>query len=525
MDKPNNSHPHKTPSFWHGIREYFILRFGYRVSLLSQLRFFSHNLGAKHLEVAVGSGKLLSLCFYYAKWKGLKLPEHIDAFDCSEVMYKSASKRFEASNNIKIIKSDITSLPYSDNSFDTINVANRIDSFTDINSALCELSRVLKDDGRMAINLLLIAKGDSFSARLSNKVYAWCVKNGILNTRSDVKPIKNTLKKNNLEICDGYINGNTYNIILKKKTIQNEGETTEFEIIEPTSENLKFKYQEAFKRNIGWLKKSEIKTIKEARIATAGLGGVGAIHLMTLSRIGFEKFNFADYDQFELVNFNRQIGAGMSTIGAYKTSVIRDMLLDINPNTKMKILNGPITANNIDTFLEDCDIYLDSIDIFSIEIRILLFERCRQLGIPVITAAPIGMGVSYLVFAPTEYKFTDYFNLSKHNTIDDNFINFLIGLNPTLCSSRYLADPSAVNAKTKDTTSLMIGCELVAAVAATEILKIVLSRGKVYYAPYYHLFDAYLHKHKVGYLYFGNRNPLQKIKYHILKKRLFSTDK
>lgn len=490
--------------WWQIIRDYFIIRITYQVSLLSQLRFFSKNLSAKHLEVAIGSGSFFTLCLKYAKFKKLNL---------------------SANEHAEIINNEMAALSYEDKSFDTINVVNCINSFTDINASLGELHRVLKDDGRIAINILLSIKGNSYAERLANKVNAWGIKKGLSHTPFELKAIKRSFNINGFVIEDGYIHGNSYNVIVKKQLTQNTIQSDKFEMIEPTSANPTFNYQEAFKRNIGWFKHSDIKPIKETRIATVGLGGVGGFHLMSLSRLGFEKFNVADFDQFELVNFNRQLGATMSTLGENKTAVIRDMIMDINPNTQMKILNDAITSDNIDEFLEDCDIYIDSIDVFSIDARIMLFERCRQLGIPVITAAPIGMGVSYIVFQPSEYKFTDYFNLATTQSLDEKFIKFLIGLNPTLCSSRYLAEPSAVNVKTKDTTSLVIGCELAASVAATEILKLVLGRGKTYYAPYYHLFDAYLHKHKIGYLYFGNRNPLQKIKYHILKRILFSPEK
>lgn len=501
----NNTNKHASSrTWWEVIRDYFVTRLTYQVSLLSQLRFFSQNLSGNHLDIARTTALYHRLCIQYAKFKQLRLSE---------------------SESHLISMSDSNILPYRETSFDTINIVNVINSVNDFESSLRELRRVLKDDGSIAINFMLKTNGNSYSARLANYVNSWCIKHGIMHTPSDLKTIKHNFKTCGFIITDGYISGNTYNVTLKKASKSDATQSNEFELVEPTTTNPLFDYNIAFKRNIGWLTHSDVEKIRATRIATAGLGGVGSFHIMSLSRLGFEKFNIADYDQFELANFNRQLGATMSTLGENKTTVIRDMLVDTNPNTQMKIFNCAITPDNIDDFLEDCDIYIDSIDIFSINMRIKLFERCRQLGIPVITAAPIGMGVSYIVFQPSEYKFTDYFNLTTTQTIDDQFLKFLIGLNPTLCSSRYLAEPSAVNVKNKDTTSLVIGVELAASVTSAEILKLVLGRGKVYSAPHYHLFDAFLNKHKVGYLYFGNRNPLQKIKYRILKRLLFTPEK
>ena len=74
-----------------------------------------------------------------------------------------------------------------------------------------------------------------------------------------------------------------------------------------------FDYSTAFSRNIGWLTQAEQSRLRNARIAIAGMGGVGGIHLVTLARLGIGKFNIADFDTFDQANFNRQAGAGMRT--------------------------------------------------------------------------------------------------------------------------------------------------------------------------------------------------------------------
>src|SRR5689334_6047816 len=100
----------------------------------------------------------------------------------------------------------------------------------------------------------------------------------------------------------------------------------------PSSHN-----QTAFARNIGWVTDAESRAIAGKRIAIAGLGGVGGSHLLTLVRMGIGGFNIADFDTFELANFNRQAGATMSNLGKPKVDVLADMARDINPHADLKL--------------------------------------------------------------------------------------------------------------------------------------------------------------------------------------------
>ena len=83
-----------------------------------------------------------------------------------------------------------------------------------------------------------------------------------------------------------------------------------------------FSYEEAFSRNLGWLTEWEQQALRYKRIAIAGMGGVGGFHLLTLVRFGVGVFNIADGDAFDLVNFNRQAGATLESIGHSKVAVM-----------------------------------------------------------------------------------------------------------------------------------------------------------------------------------------------------------
>ncbi|MEM7692446.1 MAG: ThiF family adenylyltransferase [Pseudomonadota bacterium] len=160
-----------------------------------------------------------------------------------------------------------------------------------------------------------------------------------------------------------------------------------------------FNYNEAFSRNLGWIDSKEQSTLKSKRIAIAGMGGVGFDHMVRMARLGIGNFTLSDLDVFEQVNFNRQYGATMSTVGQPKVDVAEEVLRSINPEAEVRSLKDGVNEENLDEFLADADIYIDSLDFFALDIRRAVFRRCRELGIPAITAAPMGMGTALLATA------------------------------------------------------------------------------------------------------------------------------
>src|SRR5437588_4318201 len=101
-----------------------------------------------------------------------------------------------------------------------------------------------------------------------------------------------------------------------------------------------FCYEEAFSRNLGWLTEWEQQALRYKRIAIAGMGGVGGFHLLTLVRFGIGAFNIADGDTFDLVNFNRQAGATLGSIGRSKVAVMADSARQINPEVRINGFHG-----------------------------------------------------------------------------------------------------------------------------------------------------------------------------------------
>lgn len=278
-----------------------------------------------------------------------------------------------------------------------------------------------------------------------------------------------------------------------------------------------FNYEDAFSRNIGWLTEQEQQFIRTQKVAIAGLGGVGSEHLVTLCRLGITQFHISDFDDYEVHNFNRQAGAYMSTVGRPKCNVMEDTALDINPEAIVKTFPSGIDESNVDEFLKGVDIYVDSLDFFALKARKLIFAKCEVNGIPIVTAAPIGMGTALLCFTPKSMSFSDYFDFKKSDSENDAFIKFLIGLTPSMLQRNYLVDPTTADFIAKKGPSTSMAVKLCAGTAATYVLKLLLNRGDVPVAPYGLHFDAYNNKLKKTWRPFGNRNPIQRIAFSIAK--------
>ena len=284
-----------------------------------------------------------------------------------------------------------------------------------------------------------------------------------------------------------------------------------------------FDYDQAFSRNIGWVTESEQQRLRRSRVAIGGLGGVGGFHLTTLVRLGVGKLSIADFDTFDLVNFNRQAGATMSSLGRPKLDVLADMALDINPELDLRTFPEGVQPSNLDAFLAEVDVYVDGLDFFAFDARRATFAACERLGIPVVTAAPLGMGVALLVFGPGGMPFEDYFGFEGCDELE-MAIRFLVGLSPAMLQRGYVADMSRINLAEHRGPSSIAACQLCAGVAAVETLKLLLGRDGIRFAPRGVHFDAYKMRLKYTWRPFGFRNPLQQATLGLVR-RLLRSDK
>ncbi|MBJ6723661.1 ThiF family adenylyltransferase [Geomesophilobacter sediminis] len=277
--------------------------------------------------------------------------------------------------------------------------------------------------------------------------------------------------------------------------------------------------RDAFSRNIGLVSEAEQEKLLKARVAVAGAGGVGGLHLLTLARLGLGNFSIADLDTFDTVNINRQFGAMSSTLGKPKAEVLAQMVQDINPYADVRVFEHGVTLDNLDAFLEGVDVYVDGIDFFEIEIRRAIFQRCREKGIYAITSAPLGFGATLQVFSPTGMTFDDYFGIDDEMDFVEKIASFASGLGPQPYHIRYL-DLSKVNFANRTGPAVAPACTMAASLIATEVAKIVTGKGTVLAAPHYLQIDLLLGKFKRGFLFMGGKNPLQKLKKWLILRKV-----
>jgi molybdopterin/thiamine biosynthesis adenylyltransferase len=271
-----------------------------------------------------------------------------------------------------------------------------------------------------------------------------------------------------------------------------------------------FAYDRAFARNIGWLTPDEQRTLRGKTVAIAGMGGVGGVHLLTLARLGIGAFRIADFDRFDIANFNRQVGATVSTLGQEKAAVLAAMARDINPELDIQVFSQGVDASDPSNFLRGADLYIDGLDFFAFAARQATFAACAAAGIPAVTAAPLGMGSALLTFMPGRMSFDEYF-LWGDLPDDEKALRFMVGLAPAGLHRPYLVEPTAVNLAERRGPSTFMACQLCAGIAATEALKILLKRGKVLAAPHGLQFDAYRNKLVRTWRPGGNNHPLQRL--------------
>ena len=205
------------------------------------------------------------------------------------------------------------------------------------------------------------------------------------------------------------------------------------------------------------------------------------------------------------------------TLSNSPTSI--DRPVQINPECDIRIFKHGVQPENVGDFFRDVDLYVDGLDFFAIPARQMVFAWCHEHGIPATTVAPLGISAGLLNFLPGQMSFEDYFQWGDLPEME-KALRFLVGLAPAILHRHYLADPSRVNLKARKGPSTIMACQLCAGVAASEAMKILLGRGKVWAAPHGIQFDGYRNKLAHTWRPGGNRNPINRIAIAIAKRQL-----
>ncbi len=280
-----------------------------------------------------------------------------------------------------------------------------------------------------------------------------------------------------------------------------------------------FDYDEAFSRHAGLIDPDEQKILRGSTVAIVGMGGVGGVHLTTLARLGIGNFRIIDPDVFNLVNFNRQQGASMGSVGRNKAQVMAEQALAINPDLNLVKFEVPITAGNVSEVIGDADILVDGIDFFAIDERRMIFAEARRRGIWGLTAGPLGFSAAWLSFDPGGMLFDEYFDIVDGMDRMDKLIAFLLGLAPAATHRTYM-DLSQADPASGRGPSAGLACQLCAGVVAAQVVRLLLKRGGPEPAPRYHQFDAYRQILKSGRLLGGNGSPWNRLKRRRVRRKL-----
>ena len=144
-----------------------------------------------------------------------------------------------------------------------------------------------------------------------------------------------------------------------------------------------------FSRTELLLGKDAMERLAGARVAVFGIGGVGGYVCEALVRSGVGAFDLIDDDKVCLTNLNRQIIATRKTVGRYKTEVMKERILDINPDADVRIHNCFFLPENADEFpFEEYDYVVDAVD--TVTAKIALVMKAKEKHIPVISSMGAG---------------------------------------------------------------------------------------------------------------------------------------
>ena len=159
-----------------------------------------------------------------------------------------------------------------------------------------------------------------------------------------------------------------------------------------------------FKTRTGLIIGNEgIEKLQNSNVIVFGVGGVGSFAAEAIARAGVGKMTIVDFDDVDITNINRQIPALHSTVGKYKVDVMKERILDINPNIDIKAIRAKYIAENSEQLLcENYDYVVDAIDMVTSKIH--LIESCVKKNLNIISS--MGMGNK---LDPTKIVVTDIY--------------------------------------------------------------------------------------------------------------------
>ena len=155
-----------------------------------------------------------------------------------------------------------------------------------------------------------------------------------------------------------------------------------------------------------------INRLKGAKVAVFGIGGVGGYVCEALVRSGVGAFDLIDDDKVCLTNLNRQIIATRKTVGKYKVDVMKERILDINPDADVQVHKCFFLPENAADFpFEEYDYIVDAVD--TVTAKISLVMKAKELNIPIISSMGAGNKLDASLFKVADIYQTKVCPLAK----------------------------------------------------------------------------------------------------------------
>lgn len=150
----------------------------------------------------------------------------------------------------------------------------------------------------------------------------------------------------------------------------------------------------------------KVQELQNKKVIVFGIGGVGGYVCEALCRSGVGTIDIVDNDKVSLSNINRQIIALHSSVGEYKTEVMKKRMIDINPSVSVNAFNIFYTPETADQFdLSKYDYIVDAIDTVSGKIELVM--QAEKYNIPIISSMGAGNKLD-----PTAFKVSDIYKTS-----------------------------------------------------------------------------------------------------------------
>lgn len=167
-----------------------------------------------------------------------------------------------------------------------------------------------------------------------------------------------------------------------------------------------------FSRTRLLLGEAAIERLKGARVAVFGVGGVGGFACEALVRSGVGTFDLIDKDTVSLTNLNRQIIATTKTVGKYKVDVMKERMLEINPDVKVNTHPCFFLPETAEEFpFEEYDYVVDAVDTVTAKIEIVM--QAKKKKVPVISSMGAGNKLDASAFRVADIYKTKMCPLAK----------------------------------------------------------------------------------------------------------------